>query len=99
MNSSKEITKGKERLPTFQLITPWPIKGYNPNILNEEPYPVMFMGTKLPRLGYNGCMQVAKLNSIRNDLHWSLCQSTLKHSGFRNLLQVCILYLTANKQD
>jgi len=56
MNSSKEIRKGKERLPTFQLITPGPIKRYNPNILNEEPYPVMFMGTKLPRLGYNGCM-------------------------------------------
>jgi hypothetical protein len=56
MNSSKEIRKGKEMLPTFQLITPRPIKGYNPNILNEEPYLVMFMGTKLPRLGYNGCM-------------------------------------------
>jgi hypothetical protein len=90
MISSKEIKKGKERLPTFQLITPGPIKGYNPDILNEEPYPVMFMGTKLPRLGYNGCMQAAKLNSIRNDLHQSLCQSTLKHNGFRNLLQVCI---------
>jgi len=89
MNSSKEIRKGKERLPTFQLITHGPIKGYNPNILNEEPYPVMFMGTKLPRLGYNGCMQAEKLNSIRNDLHRSLCQSTSKHSGFRNLLQVC----------
>jgi len=90
MNSFKEIRKGKERLPIFQLLTPGPIKGYNPNILNDEPYPVMFMGTKLPRLGYNGCMQAAKLNSIKNDLHQSLCRSTLKHSGFRNLLQVCI---------
>jgi hypothetical protein len=61
--------KGKKNLPTFQLITLGPIKGYNPNILNEEPYLVMFMGTKLLILGYNGCMQAEKLNSIRNDLH------------------------------
>jgi hypothetical protein len=65
MNFSKEIRKGKKRVPTFQLITPGPIKGYNPNILNEEPYPIMFMGTKFPRLGYNGCIQVVKLNYIR----------------------------------
>jgi hypothetical protein len=84
MNSSKEIRKGKKGPPTFQRITLGPIKGYNPKILNAETYPVMFMGTKLLKLGYNGCMQAAKLNSIRNDLHQSLYQSTLKHIGFRN---------------